>query len=69
MVKLPYSRGKMLRYGERENDHMDGFIPQRPTGDVQDAIGSKRGIETPKPDMDLIRSRLKQAKELASEQR
>jgi phage-related protein len=30
---------------------------------------SKRGIETPKPDMDLIRSRLKQAKELASEQR
>lgn len=30
---------------------------------------SKRGIETPKPDMDTIRSRLKQAKELASEQR
>lgn len=29
---------------------------------------SKRGIETPKPDMDAIRSRLKQAKELASEQ-
>ena len=30
---------------------------------------SKRGIETPKPDMDTIRGRLKQAKELASEQR
>ncbi len=30
---------------------------------------SKRGTETPKPDMDTIRSRLKQAKELASEQR
>jgi len=29
---------------------------------------SERGIETPKPDMDAIRSRLKQAKELASEQ-
>lgn len=29
---------------------------------------SKRGVETPKPDMDAIRSRLKQVKELASEQ-
>ncbi len=29
---------------------------------------SKRGSETPKPDMDVIRSRLKRAKELASEQ-
>lgn len=30
---------------------------------------SKRGIATSKPDMDVIRSRLKQAKELANEQR
>ena len=29
---------------------------------------SKRGIATPKPDMDLIRERLQAAKELASEQ-
>ncbi len=28
---------------------------------------SKRGIETPKPDMEIIRSRLKRAKELANE--
>jgi phage-related protein len=29
---------------------------------------SKKGIETPKPDMDMIRARLKQARELADEQ-
>ena len=30
---------------------------------------SKKGIETPKPDMDVIRTRLKQAKELENEQK